>query len=151
MTKKRFFSFGCSFTKDWDCPTWSDLIGIQFDEYYNLAMPGSSNTLIMQRFIESDLFYNFNKDTDVIMIGISGFGRMSFPITKYDDYIKKDIEASLKRLSPGSIICGHDYNLDSPGVIRAVNEFFGKPLDNSLELIFASYISNSVSSNDHSL
>ena len=43
------------------------------------------------------------------------------------DYIKKDIETSLKRLSPGSIICGHDYNLDSPGVIRAVNEFFGKP------------------------
>ncbi len=34
---------------------------------------------------------------------------------------------------------------------KVVYNACGKPLDNSLELIFASYISNSVSSNDHSL
>jgi hypothetical protein len=136
MTKKRFFSFGCSFTKDWNSPTWADLIGIQFDEYYNLAMPGSSNTLIMQRFIESDLFYNFNKDTDVIMIGISGFGRMSFPITKYDDYIKKDNHYLYSR---GDIESYEPSRFDTPELIETIN-FFKKHNKKSYS-IFDSFIS----------
>jgi hypothetical protein len=41
MSKKRFFSFGCSFTKSWENPTWADYVGIEFDNFYNLAMPGS--------------------------------------------------------------------------------------------------------------
>ena len=97
MNKKRFFSFGCSFTKDWECPTWADYIGIEFEEFYNLAMPGSSNNLIMQRFIEADSYYNFNKDTDVIMIGISGLGRYSFPVTINDKdffYSRGDLDVS---------------------------------------------------------
>ena len=81
MNKKRFFSFGCSFTKSWETPTWADYVGIEFENFYNLAMPGSSNNLIMQRFIESDSYYNFNNETDVIMIAISGLGRYSFPVT----------------------------------------------------------------------
>lgn len=43
------------------------------------------------------------------------------------EYVKKDIEVSLYKLKSNGIICGHDYNEESPGVIRAVNEFFGKP------------------------
>jgi hypothetical protein len=88
IDKKRFFSFGCSFTKSWETPTWADYIGIEFENFYNLAMPGSSNNLIMQRFIESDSYYNFNSETDVIMIAISGLGRYSFPLTIKDkDFI----------------------------------------------------------------
>ncbi len=118
MDKKRFFSFGCSFTKDWGCPTWADFIGIQFDEYYNLAMPGSSNTLIMQRFIESDLFYNFNKDTDVIMIAISGLGRMSFPVTKYNDHVKKDMDHFYSRGDIDSCISSDS---DTPEILEIVD------------------------------
>jgi hypothetical protein len=97
MNKKRFFSFGCSFTKSWETPTWADYIGIEFDNFYNLAMPGSSNNLIMQRFIESDSYYNFNSETDVIMIAISGLGRYSFPLTINDKdfiYSRGDLDAS---------------------------------------------------------
>jgi hypothetical protein len=95
--KKRFFSFGCSFTKDWECPTWADYIGVEFEEFYNLAMPGSSNNLIMQRFIEADSYYNFNKETDVIIIAISGLGRYSFPLTINDKdflYSRGDLDVS---------------------------------------------------------
>ena len=81
MNKKRFFSFGCSFTKSWETPTWADYVGIEFNEFYNLAMPGSSNNLIMQRFVEADSYYKFNRETDVIMIGVTGLGRCSFPVT----------------------------------------------------------------------
>jgi hypothetical protein len=118
MSKKRFFSFGCSFTKDWNCPTWADFIGIQFDEYYNLAMPGSSNTLIMQRFIESDLFYNFNKDTDVIMIAISGLGRVSFPVTKYNAHVNRDMDHFFSRGDIDSCIASDN---DTPEILEIVD------------------------------
>ena len=126
MNKKRFFSFGCSFTKDWGCPTWSDFIGIQYDEYYNLAMPGSSNTLIMQRFIESDLFYNFNKETDVIMIAISGLGRISFPITKYNDHSKKEIDHFFSRGDIESIIASDSDTPEIAEIIEFVKTKFSK-------------------------
>jgi hypothetical protein len=78
---KRFFAFGCSFTKCWEYPTWADYIGAEFDVYRNFGMPGSSNGLIMQRFVESDLFYNFNSETDFVMIATTGLGRYAFPVT----------------------------------------------------------------------
>jgi hypothetical protein len=97
MNKKRFFSFGCSFTKSWETPTWADYVGIEFEDFYNLAMPGSSNNLIMQRFIEADSYYNFNNETDVIMIAISGLGRYSFPVTINNEdliYSRGDLDVS---------------------------------------------------------
>ncbi len=95
--KKRFFSFGCSFTKSWETPTWADYIGIEFEEFYNLGMPGLGNNLMMQRFIEADSYYNFNEETDVIMIAISGLGRYSFPVTidnKDFIYSRGDLDAT---------------------------------------------------------
>ena len=43
------------------------------------------------------------------------------------EYVKKDIKVSIEKIKPNGIICGHDYNTETPGVIEAVNEFFGKP------------------------
>jgi hypothetical protein len=60
-------------------------------------MPGLGNNLIMQRFIEADSYYNFNQETDVIMIAISGLGRYSFPITINDNdyvYSRGDLDVS---------------------------------------------------------
>jgi hypothetical protein len=108
INKKRFFSFGCSFTKYWENPTWADYIGIEFDNFYNLAMPGSSNNLIMQRFIESDSYYNFNSETDVIMIAISGLGRYSFPLTINDKdfiYSRGDLDGDLSSVFDTEEVC----------------------------------------------
>jgi SAM-dependent methyltransferase len=38
------------------------------------------------------------------------------------DSVKADIQAWLPLVSPGGIICGHDYCLTWPGVVQAVNE-----------------------------
>jgi predicted O-methyltransferase YrrM len=41
--------------------------------------------------------------------------------------VKNDIEKWLPKMKPNSIIAGHDYLYTWPGVIKAVDEFFGKP------------------------
>lgn len=41
--------------------------------------------------------------------------------------VKADIEAWLPKVKPGGIICGHDYQTNWPGVLKAVDEKFGHP------------------------
>jgi hypothetical protein len=41
--------------------------------------------------------------------------------------VNQDIETALKIIKPGGIIAGHDYAERFQGVIRAVDEHFGKP------------------------
>jgi hypothetical protein len=41
--------------------------------------------------------------------------------------VKKDIEVWFVKMKPFSIMSGHDYSTSWPGVIKAVDEFFGKP------------------------
>lgn len=72
----RFFAFGCSYT-NYSYPTWADYIGVTFDQYYNYARAGCSNTFIMNRVVEADEKYKFNSETDLIIIMITGFGRFS--------------------------------------------------------------------------
>ena len=43
------------------------------------------------------------------------------------EFVKNDIQLSLDKLKPNAIIAGHDYCQKSSGVIKAVNEIFGKP------------------------
>lgn len=43
------------------------------------------------------------------------------------EYVKEDIQICLKKIKNDGIIGGHDYCAQSPGVIKAVNEMFGKP------------------------
>jgi predicted O-methyltransferase YrrM len=43
------------------------------------------------------------------------------------EFVKDDITNALKKIKNGGLIAGHDYNNATPGVIKAVNEFFGKP------------------------
>ena len=74
---KRFFAFGCSYT-NWPHPTWADFIGINFEEYYNYGKAGACNTYIANSFIEANNEYQFNNETDIIFIAMSGFGRFSY-------------------------------------------------------------------------
>jgi hypothetical protein len=43
------------------------------------------------------------------------------------EFVKDDIINALKKIKTNGIVSGHDYNNETPGVIRAVNECFGKP------------------------
>lgn len=49
---KRFFSFGCSFTRYPRWPTWADAVGKHFDFYENWGICGAGNQLIMNSLIE---------------------------------------------------------------------------------------------------
>ena len=48
----KLFTFGCSYT-NYYWPTWSDLLGYQFDEHQNWAISGLGNNAIMQRVNEA--------------------------------------------------------------------------------------------------
>ena len=43
------------------------------------------------------------------------------------EFVKDDITNALKKIKKDGLIAGHDYNNETPGVIKAVNEIFGKP------------------------
>jgi len=74
--KKRCFAFGCSYTS-WIYPTFGDLIGVNFEEYYNFGRSGCDNNYILNRLIEANQLFKFDPDTDFILIGITSVGRFS--------------------------------------------------------------------------
>lgn len=39
--------------------------------------------------------------------------------------VKRDLTLWAPKIKPGGLICGHDFHPDWPGVVRAVDEFFG--------------------------
>ncbi len=43
------------------------------------------------------------------------------------EFVKEDILNSFSVIKDNGFICGHDYVEESPGVIKAVDEIFGKP------------------------
>ena len=70
---KRFFAFGCSFTY-YSWPTWADFIGTQFDEYYNLGMPGCGNEFIEQMVHEADFWHQLGPE-DTVIVMLTGYSR----------------------------------------------------------------------------
>ena len=63
----RFFAFGCSYTH-YLYPTWADLYGAEFDEYYNLAQIGAGNQCIFEKLVEADITYQFKPDDTIIIM-----------------------------------------------------------------------------------
>lgn len=72
----RCFTFGCSYTR-YSYATWADLIGVNYDEFYNFGRGGASNTYIMNKFIEADSQFNINSD-DTVIVMLTGIGRYSY-------------------------------------------------------------------------
>ena len=73
---KRFFTFGCSFTR-YRWPTWSNILHQELHnvkKYYNIGLIASGNQLISNRITEIDLKYKFN-ETDLVMVMWSTFCR----------------------------------------------------------------------------
>lgn len=75
--KTRFFSFGCSYT-NFNSLTWADYLGQNFDEYYNFGKSGASNTYIMNKFIEINSHFNFDSNTDLVVVMLTGFNRFNW-------------------------------------------------------------------------
>jgi hypothetical protein len=66
MQNRRFFAYGCSFTR-YGWPTWADIIGRQFSEYYNYGRPGAGNHYIFNCLMETDQYHTINKNDLVII------------------------------------------------------------------------------------
>lgn len=75
--KKRYFAFGCSYV-EYQWPMLPDLIGVNFDEYYNFGSAGACHQYMLTQLIQANELYTFNKDTDYITIGTTGFGRFTY-------------------------------------------------------------------------
>jgi hypothetical protein len=77
LTHNRCFVFGCSFTGH-ITGTWADYLGANFNEYYNFGRGGACNTYILNKFIEVDTRYNFDSESDYIVVMFTSFSRFSF-------------------------------------------------------------------------
>jgi hypothetical protein len=77
---KRFFSFGCSFTR-YAWTTWSDIIAEELKvPYYNYGGAGAGNQYIFNTIMQADAFYKFNEN-DLIMVSWTN-------VCREDRYIK---------------------------------------------------------------
>lgn len=66
MENKRFFAYGCSFTH-YAWPTWADLLGRQYTEYFNYGQAGAGNQFIFNALMESDEHHKIAKNDLVIV------------------------------------------------------------------------------------
>lgn len=125
MSKSRFFAFGCSYTNWIHNPTWADFIGINYNKYYNFGRPGASNTYIMQKFIEADELYNFNVDTDYIIVAITGFGRFTYLEIPDDVVIPIGFKGRYNWETNGDILFPNDKHPTKAKLIR--NKIYNWP------------------------
>lgn len=72
---KRFFAFGCSFTR-YIWATWADILAQEMPEaqYYNFGREGSGNLMISTRIAEANNRFNFC-ETDLVAVMFSTFTR----------------------------------------------------------------------------
>lgn len=72
---KRFFSFGCSFTK-YHWATWADIIHKEMPdaEFHNFGQGGAGNLMISARIAEANTKYKFN-ETDLVAVMYTTFTR----------------------------------------------------------------------------
>lgn len=96
---KRFFAFGCSFTK-YFWPSWANLIHheMQDAKFYNLGREGAGNLYISGRVAEANLNCNFN-DEDLIMI-------------MWSTFIREDRYINDKWQTHGNIYHNHFYDIN---------------------------------------
>ena len=104
---------------------WSDDLGA-----YERLQRGHDFKLVEKRFDEETQGFNVKKFKMTLDSALPGLPIVDFAYidANHDyDFVKSDILNCLKILKPSGIIAGHDYVEQSPGVIEAVDEIFGKP------------------------
>jgi hypothetical protein len=55
-----------------------DLIGVNFDQYYNFGAAGACHNYMLTQLIQANELYKFNAETDFITVGTTGFGRFTY-------------------------------------------------------------------------
>lgn len=66
MSLSRLFTFGCSFT-NYHWPTWADILGQDYSQYYNLGRSGAGNLYIACQLSEAVNRYNITDQDRVII------------------------------------------------------------------------------------
>lgn len=93
---KRFFAFGCSFTK-YGWTSWPDIIAVELQvPMRNYGAMGGGNQYIFNTIMQADAFYNFDEN-DLIMISWTN-------VCREDRYIKNRWEC------PGNIYTQNVYS-----------------------------------------
>lgn len=95
--KRRFFAFGCSFTR-YRWPTWADIVARNFDEFQNYGCTGAGNQYIANAIVEAHL-KNEIKPTDTV-------GVMWTNVCREDRYVKN------QWITPGNIFTQKHYSPD---------------------------------------
>jgi hypothetical protein len=67
MEKNRLFTFGCSHTQ-YKWPSWADILGLSYKEFYNLGNPGSGIFYMLYQFKFANEYYKFDKDDTLIFM-----------------------------------------------------------------------------------
>ena len=78
---KRLFTFGCSFT-NYHWPTYADILGTQFDAFFNWGRSGAGNLFIFNSLMEAHKRNKLTKD-DVVCV-------MWSSISREDRYVGKN-------------------------------------------------------------
>jgi len=76
VTKKRLFTFGCSYTQ-YTIPTWADFLGLEFENFENWGQAGLGCRAIAERIAECHARNKFTSD-DIIIVQWSTHLRHDF-------------------------------------------------------------------------
>jgi len=71
--RNRLFTFGCSCT-GYHFPTWAELLGTQYKEFYNFGLSGMGNRFIQQMVFEADHHKKFTPE-DTVLVMFTSFLR----------------------------------------------------------------------------
>lgn len=96
LNKKRCFAFGCSYT-NYVWPTFADLVGCNFEEFYNFGLSGSDNTYALNRLIDTHSHFQLNPETDFVIYGVTGFGRFTYWDRNHDWIAQGDVNFSERK------------------------------------------------------
>ena len=80
---KRLFAFGCSLTY-YSWPTWADLIGQEFDQYYNFGVMGCGNHFIQFTVFEADALHTLNEHDTVLIMTSHPFRNDTFVLDEHN-------------------------------------------------------------------
>lgn len=85
MENKRLFTFGCSHTQ-YKWPSWADILGLSFKEFYNLGQAGSGIFYMLYQFTFGNEYFKFTKN-DTLIFMLSNEARVD--IVKRDNWLTK--------------------------------------------------------------
>lgn len=92
---KRFFAFGCSFTR-YCWTTWPEIIAEDLGiEYYNFGAPSAGNEFMFNRLMQVDAHFNLNEDDLVIICWTNTF--------------REDRYANKRWIIPGNVYMQDEY------------------------------------------